>query len=125
MKFTIKVTETIETEKEIDIPMPFYFHKKTVYAGEKDSCYDNEKNVWGIVYITQDEYDNEIFRVTNFKEYHREYDDDMSDARYDIDSERIDIGERGLFFKNWFQLQCTKEEFERESSRIFKSITNQ
>lgn len=123
MKFKIKVTETIETEKEIDIPMPFYFNKKTVYSGERDSCYDNEENVWGMVYMTKDEYDNEILRVTQFKEYHREYDDDMSNARYDIDSERVDIEERRL--KNWFQLQCTKEEFERESSRIFKSITNQ
>jgi hypothetical protein len=123
MKFTIKVTETIETEKEIDIPMPFYFHKQNVYAGERDSCYDNEENVWGMVYMTKDEYDNEILRVTQFKEYHREYDDDMSDARYDIDSERIDIEERRL--KNWIQLKCTEEEFERESSRIFKSITNQ
>lgn len=123
MKFTIKVTETIETEKEIDIPIPFYFHTQIVYAGDRDSAYDNEENVWGMVYMVKDEYENEILRVTKFKDYHREYDDDMSSASYDIDSERIDIGERRL--KNWVQLQCTQEEFERESSRIFKSITNQ
>lgn len=123
MKFTIKVTETIETEKEIDIPIPFYFHIKTVYAGDRDSTYDNEENVWGMVYMIKDEYDNDVLRATKFKEYYREYDDDMSDARYDIESETIDI--KTGRFKNWLQLQCNEEEFNRESTRIFKSITNQ
>jgi hypothetical protein len=94
-----------------------------VYTGERDSCYDNEENVWGMVYVVKDEFDNEILRVTKLKEYFREYDDDKSGARYDIESERIDTGERRL--KNWLQVKCTEEEFNRESTRIFKSITNQ
>ena len=123
MKLTIRLIETIETETEIDMPMPFYFHTNVVYMGERDSSYDNEENVWGMVYVVKDEFDNDILRVTKFKEYFREYDDDKSGARYDIESERIDTGDRRL--KNWLQVKCTDEEFNRESTRIFKSITNQ
>jgi len=125
MKFTIKDTKTIEVENEVEVPMPFYFCLKTVYAGDRDSTYDTEENLWGMVYLVNDEYDNEVLRVTKFKQTNREFDDDMSDATYDIESFSTDANIQKYSFKRYIENQCTEEEFNRESTRIFKSITNQ
>lgn len=125
MKFIIKDTKTIEVENEVEVPMPFYFRLQTVYAGDRDNTYDTEENIWGMVYLVKDEYDNEVLRVTKFKQTNREYDDDMSDATYDIESFSTDANIQKFSFKRYIENQCTHEEFNRESTRIFKSITNQ
>ena len=124
MKFTIKVTEKIETEKEIDIPMPFYFHDKTIFDGGYESTDDIVVCIWGYVYEIIDEWGNNVIRSTIF-ERKDSGGGDESEFEYKIESETI--GERTIqkCFEYWSSIQCTKEDFNRESSRIFKSITNQ
>lgn len=124
MKFTIKVTQKIETEKEIDIPMPFYFHDKTIYEEEYESIYETRINRWGYVYEIKDEYGNDVIRSTIF-EHKDTREGDESEFEYKIESETVSERTKQMHFEYWSSIQCTKEEFIRESTKIFKSITNQ
>lgn len=124
MKFTIKVTEKIETEKEIDIPMPFYFHDKTIYDGGYESTDDIVVHRWGYVHEIKDDWGNNVIRSTIFERKDSRGGDE-SEFEYKIESETVSKQTIQKCFEYWSNIQCTKEEFIRESTKIFKSITNQ
>lgn len=129
MEIKLITEEIVRQTKAIEIQLPFFYHWISVYATDSDSYYDMQDNVWGIVYLAKDEDDNDVIRTTRFMEIMPECDyyheDRKSSAKYDIKSEKFYEYSQGKNLEMWLKHQCTKEEFERESSRIFKSITNQ
>ena len=125
MKITIITKKTVTETKEIDIELPFYFHTKSIYSTDSDSSYDMEEKKWGIVYSMKDDYGEDALRVTEFEESYNELYNEEFKKKYNIKSFGIEYhGDRG-FLEDLTKSQCTQEDFNRESSRIFKSITNQ
>lgn len=126
MEIKIITQKTVTESKVIDIELPFYFHTRTTYSTDSDSLYDMEVKKWGIVYSVKDDYGEDVLRVTEFEEsYMERYSDEDWNKKYKIESFSIEYHfERG-FLEHLNKDQCTQEDFNRESSRIFKSITNQ
>lgn len=125
MEITI-TRQKITTEKSVlNIKVPFYFHINSVYQTDSDSYYDQEENIWGIVYSAKNCIDDDVLKATTFNQSNREMDDDESNRRYGIKCFNCFSQSEKENIEYWLEHQCTQEEFERESSRIFKSITNQ
>ena len=126
MEIKLTTEQIVRQTKDIEIELPFFYRWQSGYSTDSDSLYDMQVNVWGIIYLAKDEDDEDVIRTTRFTETIREYyDHDKSQAKYDIDSELFYEYKQSKHLEDWLKHQCTKEEFERESSRIFKSITNQ
>jgi hypothetical protein len=126
MEITIITKKTVTETKVIDIELPFYFHTEVVYSTDSDSLYDMEEKKWGIVYSVKDDYGEDVLRVTEFEESCRDlYDNEEWDKKYKIQSFEIKYQSDRAFLEYCVKAKCTQDEFNRESSRIFKSITNQ
>jgi hypothetical protein len=126
MEIKLTTEQIVRETKTIDIELPFFYHWRSVYSTDSDSLYDMQDNVWGIIYLAKDDCNEDVIRTTRFRETIREYyDHDKSKANYDIESDVFYDYSQRKSLEDWLKHKCTEDEFNRESTRIFKSITNQ
>ena len=126
MEIKVTTEQIVREAKTFNIELPFFFHWKCVYEANSESYFDMQDNIWGVVYLTKDIDNEDVIRTTRFKETVNEYyDHDTSMARYNIESDTFDEYRQGKNIEHLIESQCTEEEFNRESTRIFKLITNQ
>ena len=126
MEIKLTAEQIVRVTKTINIELPFFYNWRSGYSTDSDSLYDMQVNVWGIVYLAKDEDNEDVIRTTRFTEKIREYyDHDKRQAMYDIESEVFYDYSQRKNIEDWLKHQGTEEKFNRESTRIFKSITNQ